>query len=330
MTVLRVGLLGLGAMGVNHARVLSNLDDAEFVGVFDPAVAGHSSGAMTTFESAESLLDCDLDCCVIAAPTDQHHDLCRLAVDRGVSVLVEKPLAHDAVAADEMASWFGRNGLVGVVGHVERFNPAVVELRRRLAEGQLGDLFQVATRRQGPFPARIRDIGVILDLATHDIDLTQWVTNSRYAALSAWTAHKSGRDHEDLVVTTGRLESGVVVSHHVNWLSSSKERVTIVTGEGGTLIADTLNVDLYFHENAAAPTDWPAMAVFRGIGEGDMTRYALSRTEPLRGELTAFLAAVRGDEDPAVTFAAGADVVRIAERMLESAPDGHLVQLHGE
>lgn len=327
MRVLRAGIIGLGAMGINHARVLSSMDGVEVVGVVDPTLTDSTARGIPVVVGAATLLDDDLDCCVIAAPTAMHRDLCLLAAERDVSVLVEKPLAARYDEAAEMVGWFDDRDLVGVVGHIERFNPALIGLQQRLQAGQLGNLYQLTTRRQGPLPARISDVGVVMDLATHDIDLTQWVTGARYTSISAWTAHKSGREHEDLVIAAGRLDSGIVVSHHVNWLSPSKERVTIVTGEGGTLVADTVNVDLYFYENAALANVWPAVAVFRGIGEGDMTRYALSRAEPLRNELEAFIAAVRGDIDPAVTFHEGADVVRVAEAMLQSAPDGAQVML---
>lgn len=327
MGTVRAGILGLGVMGANHARVLPTIDGVDVVAVHDPALDVSTYGGIPVVDSPEGLFDTGLDCCVIAAPTEHHYAMSRLAADRGVAVLVEKPLAGDHDDAAEMAGWFADQGLVAVVGHVERFNPAAIELHRRLSAGQLGPLYQLTTRRQGPFPTRIRDVGVILDMATHDIDLTQWVTASHYTTFNAWTAHKSGRDHEDLVIATGRLDNGVIVSHHVNWLSSRKERLTIATGEGGTLIADTLNVDLYFHENAAVFNEWPAAELFRGVGEGNMTKYALTRTEPLRNELEAFIAAVRGEAEPAVSFEQGARVVQVAEAMQDSAPDGRLVTL---
>lgn len=319
MSNLQAGLIGMGAMGRNHARVLSGLDGVSFAGVYDPALNGGGYAGSEGYASAEALLASGLDCCVIAAPTSEHERLATIAAENGVSVLVEKPLAHDSAAAQRMQRLFHEQGLVGVVGHIERFNPATIALQNKLESGDLGDLYQLATRRQGPFPARIRDVGVVMDLATHDIDLTRWVTSSDYASVSAWTAHKSGRNNEDLVVGTGLLQSGLVVSHHVNWLSAAKERLTVVTGEGGTLVADTLNADLYFYENAVTVTEWQAMAVFRGVGEGNMTRFALPKREPLLTELEAFRDAVRGDRAPAVPFSDGAEVVRIAELLLESA-----------
>src|SRR5439155_8973450 len=156
---------------------------------------------------------------------------------------------------------------VGAVGHIERYNPALQSLRHRLAEGELGDIYQVATRRQGPFPDRVSDVGVVKDLATHDVDLTAFITGSSYRSVSARTAHKSGRAYEDLVAVVGQLANGTVTSHLVNWLSPMKERVTIVTGSRGTFVADTLAADLTFYANAAVPTEWDDIARFRGVAE---------------------------------------------------------------
>src|SRR5581483_4322196 len=122
---------------------------------------------------------------------------------------------------------FQAAGLIGAVGHIERYNPALQQLKSRLEAGELGEIYQVATRRQGPFPGRIADVGVVMDLATHDLDLTAWVCGSSFETISARTAHKSGREHEDLVAATGSLADGTITNHLVNWLAPMKERVTV-------------------------------------------------------------------------------------------------------
>ena len=221
---------------------------------------------------------------------------------------------------------FESRGLVGCVGHIERFNPALQAMRKRLANGELGDIYQVATRRQGPFPARIADVGVVMDLATHDVDLTAWVTQQEYVELSARTAHRSGRAHEDLVAAVGRLSDGTVVNHLVNWLSPLKERVTVVTGERGCFVADTVNMDLTFHANGAAPVEWDAIASFRGVVQGDAIRYAIARPEPLVTELAAFRDAVLGVGNEVVSMRDAATTVAVAEALLASAGSGQTVQ----
>lgn len=231
-------------------------------------------------------------------------------------------MAQDPEGATRIAQAFDAAGLVGAVGHIERFNPALQSLRSRLEEGELGEVYQIVTRRQGPFPARIADVGVVKDLATHDIDSTAWVTQSNFVSVAAQTAHKSGREHEDLVAIVGKLANGVVTSHLVNWLSPMKERVLIVTGERGAFVADTLTADLTFHANGTTPMEWEALQGFRGVSEGDVIRFAIPKPEPLKTEHEAFRNAVLGNDADIVTLSQGVAIVRVAEAAIESARTG--------
>ena len=317
MSVLRAGLIGFGQMGRHHARVLEGLDGVDLVGIADPRVRPDDDARFVS--DVDELIRRDLDMAVLAVPTAQHEEIAVALAGAGVHTLVEKPVAPDVAAAHRMAEAFDAAGVVGCVGHIERYNPALQEMRRRLAHGELGEVFQVTTRRQGPYPARVEDVGVILDLATHDIDLTAWVTQQAYADLSARTAHRSGRDREDLVAAVGRLDDGTVVNHLVNWLSPMKERVTVVLGERGCFIADTIAADLTFHANGVAPVEWDSMASFRGVVQGDMTRYAIAKPEPLAVELRAFRDSVLGDSNGVVPIREAAGVVAVAEALLRSS-----------
>jgi predicted dehydrogenase len=225
---------------------------------------------------------------------------------------------------------FESASLVNAVGHIERFNPALRALRERLDEGALGEIYQVATRRQGPFPNRIADVGVVKDLATHDIDLTAWVIRSPYVRVSAQTAHKSGRPHEDLISITAMAADGTVVNHLVNWLSPLKERTTVVTGERGTYVADTLQGDLTFHENGLIDTEWEQVARFRGVTEGDSIRYAIAKPEPLRVQHENFRDAVLGRDAEIVTMREGLATVTVADACLQSAREGRTIDLSTE
>lgn len=328
MADLRAGLIGLGMMGRHHARVLRSLPGVELVAVADPSGDPHGAAAgISLGTSVEHLLDAGVDYVTVAVPTVFHEDVALTLAEAGVHALVEKPLAPDTESARRVAKAFADRGLVGAVGHIERFNPALQSLRTRLEEGELGDVYQVVTRRQGPFPARIADVGVVKDLATHDIDLTAWVTQQPYVSVAAQTALKSGREHEDLVAVVGHLADGTVTSHLVNWLSPLKERVTVVTGERGTFVADTLTADLTFFANGTVPTTWESLAKFRGVSEGDMVRFAIPKPEPLRTEHEAFRDAVLGKETHIVTMDDGLATVRVAEAVLESAASGLTVRV---
>ena len=314
---LRAGVLGLGVMGRHHSRVLSTLDGVEFVGVFDPADGiGTEIEGKPIVRELEAFLDMGFDYCVVSAPTTYHLELGKALADRGIHALIEKPVASDTQSANELRELFSAAGLIGGVGHIERYNPALQSARQRLEDGLLGDIYQIATRRQGPFPGRIADVGVIKDLATHDIDLTAWVTQQEYLSVNARTAFRSGRAHEDMVVAVGTLSNGTIATHTVNWLTPFKERTTIITGEKGALVVDTLTADLTHYQNGLIANTWDSVSSFRGVSEGDVTRFALTKKEPLLAEHEAFRDAVlSGDTSKIVTFAEGSNVVLIAEKL---------------
>lgn len=224
---LRAGLVGLGSMGRHHARVLAGLDGVDFVAVVDPM--GDKFGAaqgVPVLNTVEELIALGVDYTVVACPTHLHEEVGLALAAAGVCALIEKPVADTVDGARRLVEAFESRGLVAGVGHIERCNPALRSLRARLEAGELGDVYQVVTRRQGPFPHRIADVGVVKDLATHDIDLTGWVTGREYVSIAAHTVSKSGREHEDMVSAVGRLDDGTMVNHLVNWLSPLKERFT--------------------------------------------------------------------------------------------------------
>lgn len=329
--VLRAGLLGLGMMGRHHARLLREIEGVELVAVADPAGDPHGvAGDLAVLPDVEALASAGLDIAVVAVPTRFHASAATTLAQADVNVLVEKPIADSSAEGHALADLFEARGLIGAVGHVERFNPALQQLRARLANEEIGQVYQIATRRQSTFPARIGDVGVAKDLATHDIDLTAWVAQSSYAAVSAQTAFQSGRSFEDMIAIAGRLVDGSVVNHLINWLSPMKERVTVVTGERGTFIADTATADLTLHRNGTAALEWESVSTFRGVSEGDVTRFAFPKREPLRAELEAFRDAVNGEETTLSTMREAVHVLRVVEASLESATDGGRLVRTGE
>jgi predicted dehydrogenase len=310
-------------MGKNHARVLSELEGVDFVAVVDELGDPHGvRGGAALLRTLEELSSLDVDFAVVATPTSTHEDIATWLFDSGIHTFIEKPVSTDASSAQRILESCQKSGLQGAVGHIERFNPAIRELKNRLLEGEIGDVFQIATRRQGSFPARIGDVGVTKDLATHDIDLTMWVSQSDYSHVFAQSAHRSGREHEDMISVSGRLANGIIVNHVVNWLSPMKERVVVVTGDKGTFVADTLTGDLTLHENGAFTVDWESFATFRGVTEGNVTRFAYPKREPLRSELEGFRDAIARNGDDYVSLAEGVRVVEVADAVLTSSETG--------
>jgi UDP-N-acetylglucosamine 3-dehydrogenase len=326
---LRGAVLGLGMIGRHHARLLQASSRVDFAGAVDPG--GDRFGAVRDaallFAELDDLLRTGpLDFAIVAVPTEEHvATVSRLAAE-GVHVLVEKPLAATSADGRTIIETCRAAGIHGAVGHVERFNPALLRLRQKTQAGDLGQVFLIATERIGPFPDRIRDVGVIMDLATHDLDLVRWLGGAPVERVTAETQHRMGREHEDLLLATGRLESAVSFNCVVDWLSPTKVRQTRVLGEGGMLVADTLTADLTFYANGDVASGWEATQSLRGVSEGDATRYALARREPLLVELEAFCDLLSGDADaPVVTLAEGLETVCVAEAALVSARDGATV-----
>lgn len=318
MKPFRCGLIGFGMMGKNHARVIRELPGMDLVVVAEKSGVAEGLGDdVLVVRDVDEALSLGIDCAIISVPTKNHEEVAVACAQAGIPALIEKPLADSVESARRIESAFQDAGVYGAVGHIERFNPALKELKKRLSGGELGEIFQISTRRQSSFPGRISDVGVVKDLATHDIDIVLGLTGSAYQEVYALASHKSGRENEDMIIASCRLENGIIVSHLVNWLSPLKERVTAVTGELGMFVADTLTGDLTLYRNGQFDIDWESLSSFRGVSEGDVTRFAFDRKEPLKAEIEAFIAHLSGSEGRDLTdLSAGLRVLQVAERML--------------
>jgi UDP-N-acetylglucosamine 3-dehydrogenase len=331
--VTRVAVIGTGVMGRNHLRVLHEMSGVELAGVADEnfEVAGQLAEGHGTrgYRSHRELLQREKpDAVTVAVPTNSHHAVVMDAIAAGCHVLVEKPIAGTLAEADELVAAAAAAKRVLAVGHIERFNPAVIELKRRLDEGQLGRVFQIHARRLGPFPQRIRDVGVVVDLATHDLDVMRYLTGSEVVRVYAETRREVHTTKEDLVSGMVRFADGCVGVLQINWLTPTKIRELAVTGERGMFRADYLTQDLFFYENAAlAGEGWAQLAILRGVSEGSTVQYAIQKREPLRSELETFVRAVRGEPAPVVSGADGREALRMALALIESADAGSVVTI---
>lgn len=318
---MKVGVIGAGSMGKNHIRVLSGMDAVSSVAVFDPFLSEKLlPSKVVSFQDIQTFLDEDLDYCVVSSPTSSHMDLAIALAERGIPALIEKPLATSAAEALRVAEVFESKKVFGGVGHVERFSPASIALKAKLSEGAIGKILQVTTRRIGPYSGRINDVGAVKDLASHDIDLVSWSVGSKYDWVSSLTLSPLGNAHEDGLLALARLQNGTAVQHTVNWISPIKERVTIMLGEGGMLVADTLTGDLYHHQNGTSINAWNAMSQLRGVSQGAVVKFELARVEPLLSEHLAFQNAIAtGTAGEIATLREGLEVLRVAEQLVQMA-----------
>jgi predicted dehydrogenase len=323
---MKVALIGFGMMGKNHARVLTELTNTELTAIVDPLnVESALSYTDNSFADLQSLKSIDLDYCVITAPTKFHFEIAEWAINRNLPFLIEKPLTASGDTAMKLAEKVELRNIAAGVGHIERYNAAIREAKSRIKNGELGKILQIRTIRQGPFPGRISDVGVIFDLATHDLDLTSWILGERCKKVFAQSAARSGREFEDLVLITSKYESGVIATHSVNWLSPLKERSIQILGERGTFAIDTLNSSLTFYSNGSHVVTQDKLSHFSGVTQGEILTYAFDKPEPLRVEHEKFIAYLEGKSNEIITIAEGANVVLVAEGVLKSAQTGHAI-----
>jgi UDP-N-acetylglucosamine 3-dehydrogenase len=219
------------------------------------------------------------------------------------------------------------HGVIFLVGHVERFNPAVVELKRRLDKNELGRIFEIVARRKGPFPARVRDVGVVLDLAAHDLDVMWYLTGAEVTRVFAETAQRVHESQEDMLSGLLRFEDDTVGVLDINWLTPTKIRELSVIGERGMFQVNYLTQDLFFFENTEAGEVWDTLSILRGVGEGRMIRHVVAKREPLRTELESFLATVRGSTVPVVSAEDGLRALALAKAIVQSGLENRPISL---
>ena len=301
---LKAGVAGAGVMGRNHARVLSDIRDFDLTAVFDPdAVTAEGVAAAyeaQAFTTADDFVAAGLDAAVVATPNRHHADLSVALLEKGVHVLVEKPIAHTVEDARRMIDAAKANGRVLMVGQVERFNPAVEAVKRAIAQD---DIISVQITRVGPFPPRMGEVGVVIDLAVHDIDIIRHLTDSEIAEVQPQLA-RTRAEREDTALLQFRLDNGVIAHITTNWVTPYKVRTLQVATQSKFVVADlmTRQVTEYFGQqpdgsySTRGVMSWP--------------------NEPLKKELEAFAHAIRTGEPPAVTGEDGLRNLEVALRCL--------------
>lgn len=322
--ILRAGVIGAGIMGRNHIRIYSEMDNVKLVAIADPD--SNCLNRCTSLYSVNGYADYremiekeELDFISLAAPTNLHFPIAKEVIEHGIHILIEKPLASNIEEGRDLIDLANKMVVILGVGHVERYNPVINEMKNHLADGILGKVFQITIRRIGPFPERIKDVGVLLDLSTHDIDILYYLTDAGIINARTESARYLHEKNEDLAVSTLRFSNGIIGVLIENWLSPVKVREVTVNGERGMLIADLLTQDLYFYENNYSIGNWESLNIFRGMSEGNMTRFHLLRGEPLRLELAAFAEAIQKQQSFTASGEDGLKALAVAVQLSESA-----------
>src|SRR3954466_12916534 len=305
---MRVGVIGAGVMGTNHARVLGGLPNIRMIGIVDP-LAEHRARATElagcrAFETLDQLIAEGVDALTIAAPTHLHHEIALACIARNIHILVEKPVASTVEEGREIVAAARRAGVTLMVGHVERFNPAVESIKEAI-RGE--DILSIAITRVGPFPPRMSKIGVVIDLAVHDIDLIRWFTDSEIVEVQPQLS-SAVAEREDIALLQFRTASGGLAHINTNWLTPFKARNVTVATRGKYVMGDLLTRQV------------TECFGFKPDGSYSMRHLPVGHDEPLRAELIAFVEAVRSGAAPAVSGEEGVASLEIATRCLEHRP----------
>ncbi len=331
--MIRTAVIGVGSMGQHHARVYAELSETELVGVADASAETAARVAkrfgVPWYADYRELLEQEQpEAVTVAVPTALHEEVATAAMEAGSHVLIEKPIAATLEGGQRIIERARELDRQLMIGHIVRFSPAIQALKQKLAAGDLGRVFQVICRRVGPFPARIRDVGVVVDLAPHDLDVMRFLVGTEPVRVYAETERRIHTAHEDLMLGMLRFPDGIIGTLELNWLTPTKVREVLVLGERGMYRVDDLTQDLYFYENSQANGElWGGLRQIKGVREGQMVRYAIQRQEPLKVDLEAFARAVATGEPVPVSGEDGLAVLRLALALVESGRTHQLVEV---
>ena len=337
MTRLRMAVLGVGHLGQHHARILAGFPDVDLVGVVDanPDQADAVAARLGTraFDQFEPLLD-RVDAVSVVTPTSFHYPVAAEVLRRGVSALIEKPICKTVDEADDLIAFARDTGAILQVGHIERFNPAFEELARRPITPKF-----IEAERHGPFTGRSTDIGAVLDLMIHDLDLILALVPGPVREVSAVGGAVLG-GHEDMVNARIVFETGCVAHVTASRISARPKRRLRIWAPEGYAGIDFVSRKLHLvqvsdevrrHGLRIDRMDGPAKARLKDevfgrhleVQHADCDR----RSDQLTAELRHFVDCVRTGATPRVTGEAGRDALALAHRVLESVR-GHQWEGH--
>jgi predicted dehydrogenase len=306
----KVGVIGAGSMGQNHIRVLLGMDLENEVIAYDPVSRELDSPRAHFVPSIAELVASGIDYAVVSTPSHTHFDLAsQLAISR-IPTLIEKPVTLNLEDALSLEETFRSNNTFAAVGHIERFNSAFALMKEKIADGLVGEVAKISTSRTGPYSRRIQDVGVVFDLASHDVDLVTWITSSAIERFSAMGKSYLGLNNEDTLLVHGRLQGGQLFSHDINWLTPRKRRDVSVIGSSGMLVASSVTHQLTFYSNQDRPHDWDAFRDMVGNSAGQSVSFEISVREPLLAQHEAMQKELQGLDTQICTISEGVKIVK--------------------
>lgn len=324
MDKIKACVIGAGVMGMNHIKILSDLEGVELVGVSDVSKENLEKArkfCKNTYTDYKEMIDKEsptMACIVV--PTSLHFEVAEFLIRKKINILIEKPITEKIADAKKIIALAKEYKIKATVGHIERFNPAIQELKKEISKGKLGRPFKVDVHRVGPFPKRIRDVGVVIDLAVHDIDIIRYILGDEVERVYAEVEKNIHTTSEDILSAVIRMKNKTICHLNVNWLTPKKVRTLHVVGEKGMFVADYLERSLYLYENDFINTEnFNSQKGTFEINEGKMIKYNTKDKDLLTEELKDFVNAIIYDKEPLITLEDGMKAIEIAHCILESA-----------
>jgi len=312
---MRIGVIGVGVMGRHHARILRELPDIDLVGVCDTnrktADEVASLSGTIPFYHAEELFDQGLDAVHVVVPTFLHHEIAQMAIDRGCNVLIEKPIADTVENAQNIFRTAHRAGVTLMVGHIERFNPAIQKLKAMSEQGGLGNLRSISTLRVAPYPKRIVDTGIIVDLGCHDIDIMSYLAGCKVREVYC-TASSTIHHLEDTASISLTFENNAPGHIETSWLSKIKARKLFATFEKGFVLVDFIDQSLIIYDDDSA------------------REIAVIKSEPLKEEIIEFVRCARNGIEPHIGGEASIHALGVALAAVTSSQVKLPIAIKGE
>jgi len=319
---LNVAVIGVGNMGKHHARIYSSLKDANLVAISDinEKVGEEIAKKFNCkyYKNYKEMIEREeLDVVSIAVPTRLHKKVALDIISKGINVLIEKPIASTLKEAHKIIEEAKKNKIKLTVGHVERFNPAVRKLKEIIQQGKLGNIISIIAKRVGPFAPQIKDAGVLIDLAVHDIDIINYLLEkepTKIYANGGKAINSYKEDYAEIFLNYGPI-SGYI---QVNWITPVKIRELHITGTKGyaQLNYITQELNLYQSKYKKEFDDYGDFVI--KFGSSKKVSIPVKFEEPLKLEIESFLKSVKENKKLEVTAKEGLNALKIALKALKN------------
>ncbi|MCJ7570932.1 MAG: Gfo/Idh/MocA family oxidoreductase [Candidatus Thermoplasmatota archaeon] len=326
--MIKIGVIGTGSMGKNHARVCSELPDVDLVGICDVERGAAKAVAKRfntkVFSSYHDLLRV-VDAVIVATPTSTHFDISNSALSSGKHVLVEKPICDTIKNAEDMVKKAENKNVVLATGHIERHNPAVAFVKESIQNNRFGEIISLSSQRVSNLPGRIRDVGVILDFGVHDIDVMRFLSGevkSVYAKAGVYTKNILYEDHATILLNFENEVCGVV---EVNWLTPIKIRKLFLTCSEQFVEMDYIDQSVTMSSSSFKVVD--EMDLYHVPMQFTTNHIGLEKKEPLKNEIQDFIQAIKTNKKPLASGYDGLMALRIAQSALQSFRTGDVIKV---